>query len=283
MLRGFYTAAAGMIAQQRVTEYLTNNLSNANTPGYKGEQASLRAFPEMLMQRMGVDDIPQGPNATKNGPFIGTLTNGVYMQETTPTFTQGDLQQTNKSTDIAIQERVMPFDTTAKTKGALFFVLENNNKIDKNDNFRYTRNGNFTLDQQGFLTTNNGQYVLDENNKRIHVQSTDFQVLGDGTILENNQRVAKLKIAFSNNPYSLVKEGEGLFKTSGNQPLPNAPRNNQLSYTVNQGSLERSNVDVTSTYTNLMSAYRSFEANQKVLETFDKSMDRAVNDIGKLR
>ncbi|MBP0725099.1 flagellar hook-basal body protein [Bacillus sp. RG28] len=278
MLRGFYTAAAGMIAQQRVTEYLTNNLSNANTPGYKGEQASLRAFPEMLMQRMGVDDIPQSPNATQNGPNIGTLNNGVYMQETIPTFTQGDLQQTNKSTDIAIQERIMPFNTAAKTKGALFFAVQN-----EEGKQRYTRNGNFALDQQGYLTTNNGLYVLDENNKRIHVQSTDFKMLEDGTILENNQRVAKLKIAFSNNPYSLLKEGEGLFRTSNGQPLPNAPRNNQLSYTVNQGFLERSNVDVTSTYTNLMSAYRSFEANQKVVQAYDKSMDLAANDIGKLR
>jgi flagellar basal-body rod protein FlgF len=277
MLRGFYTAASGMIAQQRVTEYLTNNLANANTPGYKGEQASLRSFPELLMKRIGSENIPQ-KNNSQIGPVIGGLNTGVYMQETIPKITQGDLQQTNKNTDIAIQERVIPFNTAAKTKGALFFELQN-----PDGTVRYTRNGNFTLDQQGYLTTNNGFYVLGENNERIQVQSTDFKMLEDGTIKENGKQVGKLKVAFSDNPNTLVKEGEGLFKTSNGQALPSASNNNRIAFSVNQGFIERSNVDVTQTYTELMSAYRTFEANQKVLQAYDRSMDKAANEIGRLR
>lgn len=277
MLRGFYTAASGMIAQQRMTEYLTNNLSNANTPGYKAEQSSLRSFPEMLLKRIGNENIP-AKNINQNGPVIGGLQNGVYMQETLPTFTQGDLQQTNKSTDIAIQERVIPFNTAAKTKGALFFELQNTDGT-----VRYTRNGNFTLDQQGYLTTNNGFYVLGENNKRIQVKSSDFKMLEDGTILDNGRAAGKVKIAFSDNPNSLVKEGEGLFKVTNGKGLPSAANNNRIAFSVSQGFLERSNVDVTQTYTELMSSYRSFEANQKVLQAYDKSMDKAANEIGRLR
>lgn len=77
MFRGFYTAASGMLAQQRRTEVLTNNMANANTPGFKADQTSLRSFPEMLLKRMGQQTVP-----TENGlnfPFnneVGRLTTG---------------------------------------------------------------------------------------------------------------------------------------------------------------------------------------------------------------
>ncbi len=53
MFKGFYTVATGMIAQQRRTELLTNNLSNANTPGFKADQSTIRSFPDMLMSSVG--------------------------------------------------------------------------------------------------------------------------------------------------------------------------------------------------------------------------------------
>ena len=58
MFKGFYTAASGMIAQQRRTEMLTNNMANANTPGYKADQSSVRSFPEMLLSRLDYKTIP---------------------------------------------------------------------------------------------------------------------------------------------------------------------------------------------------------------------------------
>ena len=58
MFKGFYTAASGMIAQQRRTEMLTNNMANANTPGYKADQSSVRSFPEMLLSRLDYETIP---------------------------------------------------------------------------------------------------------------------------------------------------------------------------------------------------------------------------------
>ncbi|MGE7684805.1 flagellar basal body protein [Peribacillus simplex] len=58
MLRGFYTAASGMLTQQRRTELLTNNMSNANTTGYKADQMSVRSFPEMLISNIGGKTVP---------------------------------------------------------------------------------------------------------------------------------------------------------------------------------------------------------------------------------
>lgn len=141
MLRGFYTAASGMIAQQRQQESLANNVANVNTPGYKADQATLRAFPELLIQQMGSKKIPttKGINLPGGQP-IGALNTGVYVHEMVPNFDQGDIKQTGISTDIALINSALPDET-----GGLFFTLQN-----EQGDLRYTRNGNFTIDGEGF-------------------------------------------------------------------------------------------------------------------------------------
>lgn len=276
MLRGFYTAASGMLTQQRQTEMLTNNLANANTTGFKADQSSIRSFPEMLLQRMESKNIPTDNSlqlpVSKN---VGSISTGVYVQDVTPLFSQGDVQETELKTDIALINGSMPADANGKM-GTVMFVVENSN-----GEMRYTRNGNFTLDGTGYLTTSEGNYVLDQNNERIQLNSDDFTINQDGTISENNQAVARLGVAFAENPDSLVKEGGGLFRAAEDE-LTDAYNEAEVSFTLNQGVLEGSNVDESQTMTELMAAYRSFEANQKMLQAYDRSMDKAVNEVGKL-
>lgn len=276
MLRGFYTAASGMLAQQRQTEMLTNNLANANTTGFKADQSSIRSFPEMLLQRMESKNIPTDNSlqlpVSKN---VGSISTGVYVQDVTPLFSQGDVQETELKTDIALINGSMPADANGKM-GTVMFVVENSN-----GEMRYTRNGNFTLDGTGYLTTSEGNYVLNQNNERIQLNSDDFTINQDGTISENNQAVARLGVAFAENPDSLVKEGGGLFRAAEDE-LTDAYNEAEVSFTLNQGVLEGSNVDESQTMTELMAAYRSFEANQKMLQAYDRSMDKAVNEVGKL-
>ncbi|MBB3908337.1 flagellar hook-basal body protein [Anoxybacteroides rupiense] len=278
MLRGFYTAAAGMLAEQRRVEMLTNNIANANTPGYKEDEAALRAFPELLLSRVQETTTPTSDPASRlHRSPVGSIHTGVYMQELIPNFLQGDVKETGQPTDIALVDGTVPIDAQTGMKGALFFVVQN-----ANGDIRYTRNGNFTLDAEGYLTTNEGYYVLDENNQRIRLNGTDFAVAPDGTITENNARVARLNVAFAANPNTVVKEGNGLFRND-NGPLPSAVDNPNVTYELKQRFLERSNVDVTRTMTDMLSAYRSFEANQKILQAYDRSMDKAVNEIGRLK
>ena len=276
MLRGFYTAASGMLTQQRQTEMLTNNLANANTTGFKADQSSIRSFPEMLLQRMESKNIPTDNSlqlpVSKN---VGSISTGVYVQDVTPLFSQGDVQETELKTDIALINGSMPADANGKM-GTVMYVVENSN-----GEMRYTRNGNFTLDGTGHLTTSEGNYVLDQNNERIQLNSDDFTINQDGTISENNQAVARLGVAFAENPDSLVKEGGGLFRAAEDE-LTDAYNEAEVSFTLNQGVLEGSNVDESQTMTELMAAYRSFEANQKMLQAYDRSMDKAVNEVGKL-
>ncbi|QTC40522.1 flagellar hook-basal body protein [Bacillus sp. V3] len=277
MFRGFYSAATGMLAQQRKTEMLTNNMANANTPGYKADQASLRAFPEMLLERLDSAQVP-----TEKGlpiPFnqkVGKLNTGVYMQETTPNFLQGDLQETGRNADIALINGTMPIDGDTGVQGSVFLTVEGA------DGPRYTRNGNLTVNGNGFLTTNSGFFVLDENGNRIQLQSDDFKIGDNGEILVDEAEVARLGIGYSKNPNSMIKQGDGLFATEGNAALPNAFEAEDVIFSTKQGFLERSNVDASRTMTDMMTAYRSFEANQKVLQAYDRSMEKAANEIGRV-
>jgi flagellar basal-body rod protein FlgF len=274
LLRGFYTAASGMMAQQRRVEMLTNNIANANTPGYKADQAALRAFPELLLSRLDEATVPT-KEAPRSFPFsaaVGSINTGVYTQELIPNFRQGDIKETGRPTDIALINGTLP-DAT----GTLFFVVQN-----ENGDIRYTRNGNFTMNPQGFLTTSDGWYVLDENGRRIELPSEDFTVNADGTIIANNNRIARINIAFAANPNMLVKEGNGLFR-SNTGVLPSALNNPNITYTLKQGFVERSNVDLNRAMTEMLSAYRAFEANQKIVQAYDKSMDKAVNEVGRLK
>ncbi|MBS4218924.1 flagellar hook-basal body protein [Bacillus sp. FJAT-49711] len=255
MLRGFYTAASGMYAQQRKTDLLTNNMANINTPGFKEDTSAIRAFPEMLLQR-----IEAGNSTPKT---VGPINTGVYMQETLPRFIQGDLRQTNLGTDLAL---------TDLEDSPVFFTVEENGQT------KYTRNGRLTLDAEGLLTTAEGFPVLDVNGNRIRLNSDQFKVASNGIIEENGVQVARLGIAAAENPEALIKEGNGLYRTENNAQLPNADG----TFSISQGFLEASTVDPTRAMAEMLSAYRAFEANQKVVQAYDRSMEKAVNEIGRV-
>ncbi|WP_210364466.1 flagellar hook-basal body protein [Bacillus sp. REN3] len=272
MFKGFYTAASGMYAQQRRTEMLTNNMSNANTPGYKADQAAMRAFPEMLLQRFDKERVP-----TENGltlPFnkeVGRINTGVYLQEAIPKFIQGDLRETGRQSDVALLDITMP------ENGSVFFTVRH-----PDGGTGYTRNGNLTVDGQGFLTTGSGHYILDTAGNRIQLSSDRFTISEGGVLTGEKGERAVLGIGFANNPLRLKKEGDGLFRTEDNAPLPNAFEAAGVRFRMQQGFLEQSNVDVSKTMTDMMTAYRAFEANQKILQAYDRSMDKAANEIGRL-
>ncbi|MFD4816337.1 flagellar hook-basal body protein [Peribacillus butanolivorans] len=279
MLRGFYTAASGMLTQQRRTEMLTNNMSNANTTGFKADQTSIRSFPEMLLSSIDSKTIPT-ENKLSMSKFsqVGSLSTGVYVQETNPLFTQGTLEETQLNTDLALSDENLPINEGTGQQGAVLFTVQ-----DGDGGLRYTRNGSFTLDGQGYLTTPNGYYVLDGNNERIQLDSDQFTVTENGVILEGNVQKARLGIGFSDNPSAqLMKDGEGLYKVVNDDELPSAYAGAEVSFSTKQGFLEGSNVDQSRTMTEMMSSYRSFEASQKVLQAYDKSLDKAVNEVGKL-
>lgn len=266
MLRGFYTAASGMITQARQQEALSNNMTNVNTPGYKADQTAVRAFPELLIQQMGSENLPvrRGFNVPVNQP-IGSLNTGVYVQETIPDYAQGDVRETGISTDLALVDGDLPDPT-----GSLFFTVQNDE-----GEARYTRNGNFTVDGQGFLTTAQGYYVLDQAGNPIEIEELEFTVTADG-VLQTEGAAIPLGISYIADANDLVKEGNGLFAGEADA-IPAG-----TTFAIQQGALEQSNVNSLETMTQMMEAYRMFELNQRVLRAYDENMGKAVSEIARL-
>ncbi|MCA0985491.1 flagellar hook-basal body protein [Halobacillus yeomjeoni] len=274
MLRGFYTAASGMLANQRMQETLSNNMANAYTPGYKADQGTVRSFPELLIQQMGNKSIPtsRGLKLPVHNK-VGSLHTGVYMQESVSDFTQGDLKETGISTDLALIQGSVP-----DSSGMIFFNVQN-----EDGEMRYTRNGNFTVDGEGFLTTNQGYYVMDQNDDPIQTGGMDFSLTDTGT-LRLGEREIPLGLTYTSNSPDMVKEGNDLFRPGEEaEPLVDARANPEINFQIRQNFLERSNVDPSRTMTEMMNTYRSFEMNQRVLKAYDESMQKAVTEIGRLR
>lgn len=284
MFRGLYTATSGMMANNRKQQILTNNLANANTPGFKQDQATIRAFPEQLIKatQMGSGNSNGGKLPT-GSPFIGTLNTGVYTQEGIPSFTQGPLKETGTSTDLALLDDALPVNPESQARGTLVFAV----RTDDNQ-IRYTKNGQFTVNQQGVLTTSEGYPVLNQNLQPIQVDSTEFKVSDNGQIvLANGMNNGQLWIGYTEDTGQFVKEGQGLLRWEGNadagpQAVDEVDFLNNTGTFVKQGFVEQSNVDVTQTMTEMITTYRSFESNQKVIQAYDQSMEKTVNEIGRV-
>src|SRR5699024_3191001 len=155
-------------------------------------------------------------------------------------------------------------------EGSIFFTVQN-----EDGDVRYTRNGNFTVDGQGLLVTTQGYYVLDENGNQIQTNGLEFNVTTEGVIQVDDRNIP-LGIAYVQNVNELMKEGNNLFNGEAD-PLPMG-----ATFTVQQGYLESSNVNSLQTMTEMMDSYRIFETNQRVLKAYDNSMDKAVNEIGRI-
>ncbi|CAM4223338.1 flagellar hook-basal body protein [Paenibacillus phoenicis] len=300
MLRGLYTAASGMIAEQRRHDTVTQNIANLNTPGYKSVNTVARSFPEMLISLMG--DKQSG-----NNKQIGKLVTGVFAEESLPAFTQGDLKETGKNTDFALISQLSlndpatgepyAFDASGK------FVTEDGEVIyqpqaffavaDNEGNVRYTRDGSFTVNAAGELRTSTGYRVLDADgnpiilNAGLSVDTLSSDEAGNLTAVDNTGALVNLGalgITVVEQPYQLVREGNGVFRVADEE----AAGVRELvagadGAVVRQGYLEVSNVDTAQSMVDLLAAQRAYESNQKIIQYYDRSLDKAVNEIGKVQ
>ncbi len=258
MLKGLYTAYTGMINEQNRMDVMTNNLANATTVGYKKEGATSQSFDDILTVK--IKDASVG---NKIAQSIGMKNPGVKIGENYTDYTQGSFRVTNNIYDLALA-------------GEGFFAVEFTNKAGEIST-KYTRAGQFTLNKEGYLVTQDGDYVLDENNRHIRLNTlTDASILPDGTIQQDKRTVAKIQVTDFENYDYLEKYGEAYYEA-----LPGAQMK-ESEAAVQSGYLEMSNVSVVSEMVNLISITRAYESNQKILKTYDSSLEIAVNQLGKI-
>lgn len=275
MLRGLYTATAGMISLQRRHDTITNNIANIHTPGFKQGETVQRTFPEMLISR--IDQLNASATGSNRQQAIGPLANGVLAEETVFNFAQGDILETGNPYHIALWEDNVPLNPDTGQRPHAFFTVQTP------DGIRYTRNGDWTVDVNNTLVTSEGFLVLDDAGQPITITDPNAFFVGtDGTVGLNGpdgiDMIAQLGIVSVDDVDLLVRQGNGVYEWTGDGELPPMDGNVELY----QGYTERSNVNLQQATVDLMQVMRLYEANQRTIQAYDRSLEKAVNEVGRL-
>ncbi|HOJ99073.1 MAG: flagellar basal-body rod protein FlgF [Treponemataceae bacterium] len=279
MIRGWYTGASGMTAQQYRLDAVANNLANVDTDGYKKDVAIHKAFPELLLRRLNDDGVYLHPFGSADAaPIIGKIGTGVETNELFTIFEQGALKETESDFDVALDGK--GFFTVATPWGE-----------------RYTRNGSFQLGKEGYLETKDGYPVLGEHGP-IRVKEHNFKIDKDGRVWVNaeypddpevftskesntwSQTVLldTLKIVEFENDRYLAKQGNSLYKdtdVSGPARIIEEGRRPK----VIQGFVEASNVNPVIEMVQMIEVNRAYEANQKVIQAEDGMLGKLINEV----
>ena len=282
MIRGLYTGASGMQVQMHRLDTISNNLANVDLNGYKRDTAILKAFPELLLRRMNDDGMYRFPfGCVDTTPLVGTIGMGAELNEVYTDFSQGALKETENPFDLALE-------------GPGFLTLQTA------AGERYTRNGSFLLNEAGYLVAKDGSYVLGENGP-VKLKKNNFVIDQDGAIYQNAamsgedrrlvsleenewespERVDRLKIAGFKRDRYLKKQGNSTWAStaeSGEAQIAQSPQRPK----VRQGFVEGANVNVVTEMVEMIEVNRSYEANQRLIQTEDSLLGRLVNEVIKV-
>lgn len=247
MSDGIYSALSGAIAQQRALDTAANNVANVNTTGFR---AAKLMFGEVLAR-------------ASNNPAPDVL-RYTEVTESLSVTDPGFMRQTGNTLDLALQ-------------GDGFFVL------DTPAGERYTRAGSFVTDENGELRTQEGFAVMGEggviaippNTETVIIDPTgNVQVTASGSNGEPTT-IGQLRMVRFNDPARLHSEGSAMFTS------PNEPAQPDSETTVLQGFLEGANINAVAGMNELISVSRSFEAFQKVIQTFKQLDEQSAREIGR--
>ncbi|MBI5416528.1 flagellar basal-body rod protein FlgF [Candidatus Poribacteria bacterium] len=236
MMEGLNRLIEGMEREGRKFEIITNNLANTSTAGFKKD---LVEFTKML-------DI--GPKEISKTPGDDNM---VVLTD----HTQGSINETNNNLDFAIE-------------GTGLFV------IDTPQGIRYSRDGNFCLNNENKLVTYDGYPVLDENNKPIIINKSKINVSSEGDIFVDDKKTTKFKLVTFENMSKLVKLGQNLFTCEGTKEL-------KANVVLHQGAIESSNVNVMLEMSSMITIMRKYESYQKMIQFVNESIQSANREVGR--
>ena len=264
MVKGLYTAYTGLVNQQNRLDILTNNLANSATNGYKKEGATSQSFADELAIKIKDTSDYSLPKR------LGNMSLGVKIGENYTDYNQGSFRVTDNIYDIALD-------------GDGFFAVSFTNKNGETS-VKYTRDGAFTVNREGYLMTKDGDFVLNQAAANagnpgqagyIRIDPNQELVVDEaGYLYQNGAQLGQIGVVdFADYDY-LQKYGENMYDmVDGGQRLESDAK-------VVQGTLEMSNVNVVSEMVEMITISRAFESNQKIIQTIDETLEKAVNNIG---
>jgi flagellar basal-body rod protein FlgG len=261
MNSALWIAKTGLDAQQTRMSVIANNMANVNTTGYKQSRA---VFEDLLYQNVRQAGGQSSQDTIlPSGLMLGT---GVRTVATEKLFTQGNLQQTDNSLDVAIQGR------------GFFQVLRPDGSLG------YSRDGSFQIDAQGQLVTASGYIVQPAITIPGDAVSVTIGTDGVISVLQPGQsaptQVGTLQLADFVNPSGLQPVGENLFLETAASGAPQVgnPNMNGIGGVV-QGALESSNVNVVEEMVGMIEAQRAYEMNSKAISTVDQMLQYVSNNL----
>jgi flagellar hook protein FlgE len=273
MMRAMYAAVSGLKNHQTLLDVTANNIANVNTVGYKGSRVS---FADSLSQTVIGAAAPGNGQAGRNPAQVGL---GVQLASIDNLMSEGSQQSTGETTDLSIE-------------GEGMFIVGGGNPPALPGAFEYTRAGNFTFNKEGFLTTQDGDYVMGrkapgggEPNTYLQVPkgATDVNIGQDGSVSYVPEGGGERQIAGYVSIAKFQNEA-GLQRTTGSNWIESASSGKAEDGTPGEGfgltisgTLEMSNVELASEFTNMIDAQRGFEANSRTISTADEMLQDLVN------
>jgi len=241
MIKGIHTVASGMLPYLKRQETFANNLANINTPGFKKDGVFQRELSKAERISIPTESDWEEP-----------MVDQVHID-----FSAGQLEYSGDDLNVAIE-------------GDGFFV------VSTADGERYTRDGSFQLDSEGFLMTANGNRVLTDGGP-VALVGSKIEIDGDGKILVDGSQVAQLMVVDFAKPYQLVKGEGGLFVPK-NESVTSQPA---ADFSLRQGYVERSNVGAVEEMVSMIGSYRDYESGQKAIQIQDETLQKLLEKLGK--
>ena len=275
MITGLYAAASGMIVQEKVQDTIAQNMAGSMMPGSRREEVVIRSFPDAMLYET-YRGLTKSTDKPRYSHAIGRVGTGAGVDWTYVDHTEGVSRYTGNPTDLLIN-------------GDGFFTVKTP------DGIRFTRGGSFIVDQNGFLVTPDGTQLVGQgvNAGRapspIQVGTEEFYVDGWGKIyvkrpdpatgIMRDTLIDQIRVVDFENKDRLFREPGNLFRLEeGDLDNVKIPER----YSVHQGYLEGSNSVPTTEMVKLIDAFRTFEANARVVRSLDQTLQRAVNDVGRV-
>jgi flagellar hook protein FlgE len=270
---GILAAISGRKKHHVILDVTANDIANVNTIGYKSARTT---FADSLTQVQRGASAPGNALGGQNAAQIGL---GVQLGSIDNLMSSGALQTTGNPLDVAIQGEGF-FRVGAGTPPAVPTTVE------------YTRAGNFTRNQDGYLVTQDGYYVIGKTANDgtgtdtlilVPPDASGVSIGQDGGVsyipAGGGDRVTAGYISLATFP-----NAAGLERASSNRWAVSANSGPETSGTpggnfgvTTSGALEMSNVDLAQTFTNMITAQRGFQANSRVISTSDEMLQDLVN------
>lgn len=264
LIKGFESASNGMKALIDQNDSTANNIANVNTVGFKKQN--------LAFQNIYNANVVQKSAQTGEFRSIGELSIGNQVQKLTHDFSQGIISRTENTFDLAIA-------------GDGFFKIQSSG-----GETSYTRNGSFTMNNDGMLVTKDGDYVIDDKGKRIKIKTNDVVMHSINDIIINED--GQIELNNENNRVTMQKVGvydfpnkEDMQNIGGSKFIPtdfNRDKEIQIKKsTIQQGAIELSNVNVVREMISTINTTRNYEALSHVVKNNADSLAK-VMEIGKL-